>query len=143
MERSGPRLGNRIELNFNILDKKMGEKVLGWVIGVIILSVLGFLVYRFVYAPDSIVQRKNEDFKREADKKIVQMVKTHEMSPSTRVLVSLEQRKFHMKGCTDIDGSTEKMKYSIALGKDYEPCDICIDEGEVEVNIPSYRDHYK
>lgn len=55
---------------------------------------------------------------------------TGELAPNAVVTVTLDDNACHIPGCIEIKGTTETMKYSVAIGKGIKPCPVCINEDE-------------
>jgi len=53
-----------------------------------------------------------------------------ELEPNVVVTVTLDDNTCHLPDCIEINGPTETMKYSIAIGKGIKPCPICINEDD-------------
>ena len=49
-----------------------------------------------------------------------------ELDPTSKVIVTLEDYKYHVLGCPEIRGTTETMRLGAAVGKDVESCQLCI-----------------
>jgi len=52
-----------------------------------------------------------------------------ELGPKSKVIATLNNNTYHLRGCSEINGSTEKMNYYAAVNKSVAPCTICIVDG--------------
>ena len=52
-----------------------------------------------------------------------------ELGPKSKVIVTMNDNTYHLRGCGAIIGTTEKIIYNAALSKAVAPCSICIKDG--------------
>jgi|GEM_PF-1297034 len=52
-----------------------------------------------------------------------------ELGPKSKVIATLNNITYHLRGCPSISGVTEKMNYYAAINKSITPCDKCISDG--------------
>ena len=52
-----------------------------------------------------------------------------EMGPKSKVIVTLNNNTYHLRGCEAISGITEKTNYNTVIRKAVTPCTICISDG--------------
>ena len=98
-----------------------------WVLGVFFLNLVGGGLFLFL----QIVNLSCDSAQPE--------VNPDDVSPHSRITVSLVDHTIHIRGCDFIRGTTERMKYGAAIGKDYQVCEHCFVESAEDEDGPDSR----
>jgi len=107
----------------NVQEKNSSRNILFWIIvGAFVLVMINFLRIS--------IENRGQIFSDSASYNVdTYDSENMELGPKSKVITTLYDNTYHLRGCKAITGTTEKMNYYTAVSKLVTPCSICISDG--------------